>query len=1313
MPRETRNERKAREQAEKLQAQRKKENEKAEKERKKKEKEEKRRADVDRARREAATVINYAQLFRTIDQLERKGYNVEYNFGSKEYAIFVGEPSLATHVGYIHQGSPDLYAHLTCLDLPELGVPFELIETLPDLTQEGAVLPPFRAAVPGSNFTEFGQRTVVVHPFLNSFNFHVVDFAAGLQKYYFVYYKAGQLFGLIQKSGLQPAIYPKPNAFPLIIFDELRIVYNPRDVEDRVRLRTPGHHHFVAHYLPRMDMSAVWQYLSHGPRPRRIKFVGFVNGTTEAINIETDYYWSLDEPDKPKAPIYPIGVSFFPYRCFQKPVKPVKQPADQMKPQAMMEYLDAQGVEYWHKWFEDDGLFGLYDSLEGLGGLVYAENTEYFFRWDGVKNFLVTAVTVAEVVKSYKMAKAKANKAERAKKRLVPGHAEPDSESDDDTQNLDDATEPIAPKRRFVEIKDAFGKDTFFVKDIDGEANLGDPLTWPWTRRQDITEREYWLNAFGNLEVKHFKNRMVESGRFYNKEHQRNCYSYSVSDVSGNLSIPKEGIIWEYDSDKTRQGALTRFGYDPQELDNSTGCVVDHVDVSKTNGRKFITKQGGKSYYLSVVRATSNDIATTLENTAASACHLVAIGAANRTLIREYITTQIEKQSNKVARLVIVKGTKLEEILSSASSECLSVDRLARTAESYDTCKMWNLTRNVTGSSRSSLPMWDIGVRVRDRQDSRFVETKNRQGLKLFFQASLVRCFVALVPDDQDGEGCSQMDINVVSVQDVHPVNGEMHIVYLLHHRGEFYTQRIYGSVLLVHVKMSETFLNHFMQLYQKQKITVVQPKPIPKPTIKVRGYYNEFWKNVCHPTRKKMDADQVELYTRWQHFYQHDFLGVNYLASPLSTFRPGEIHIVNVVRLLKANSYSCFIGDSENKGERVFLSGAYDSSQSYTGAPFVVYKNFIVQVEVPDENEIKCVIYDFQGLNEYLADDTEGKAKAMFEAMANLTKASDSNIPQRLFFSRVVVNGRPRNYDFKSSQEQEDGKHNILVPCPEDLENHALGCIYLNLFYFVSHVGIDHIKVGVANVPFNCRSYVTHHDSFCKNVVERNYGSSGNNFCQDFRFPDKKTATILRTQSNKYPVRGCLWREGDDQIVGIVDGRQAPQYLAQASLFKTVATTSTKVAIMTNYEYSDKNVVIQPALDKSQGFNANDRVTVYINTPATDRRLEMTHFVRQVSNPIFDITKGYPVHGFYKLDTQDTGAIYDDVFDKLVNNFEAFSDPNKRSNIPTQVGELDGGSRARNDFGTGSPSSSSGHTDGLCSLAAILSASSALYLVL
>ncbi|KAI1300161.1 hypothetical protein HDE_03531 [Halotydeus destructor] len=1207
---------------------------------------------------------------------------------------------------------PLKYIHLTCRSEPVPNAGFQEVNALPDLTEEGAAFPLLRAAVPGSDLPDFGPPIEVVHPFLNSLNFIVLRYERAEKDVHFVYYKAGQFFGDIDKNGGQ-FIRISQSETPYITFDELRRVYNPRDVEDRVTIFTRTHHHFVAHYLPRLAMSAVWQHVPHGPRPRRIKFVGFAKGEPKDINVRTDYYWKLPLPETPEQPNYPIGARFYLYRCLQMPIEPVKLTPDRIRPLAMMNYLDARGVEYWHEWFEKDGLFGLFENLGGLGGLVFPENTEFFFRWDGVKNFLVTAVTVAEVVKSYKMAKAKARKAERAKKRLVPGHAEPDSESDDDIQNLDDATEPVAPKRRFVETKDAFGKDTFFVKEIDGEANVGDPLTWPSTRRQDITEREYWLNAFGNLEVNHSKNRMVESGRFYNKEHQRNCYSYSVSDVSSNLSIPKEGIIWEYDSDKTSHSALTRFGYDPQVLDTSTDSVVDHVDVSKTYGRKFITKRGKQNYYLSVVRATSNEIATTLENTEASACHLVAIGAANRALVTEYITTQIERQSNSDARLVVLKGIRLEKILSSASSECLTVDRLARTAESYDTCKMWKLTRNVTDSSRSSLPMWDIGIRAQNRQDSRFVETRAQEEMKLYSQARLVRCFVTLVPDDQDGDGCSHNDINVVSVQDVHPVDGEMHIVYLLHHRGKFYTQRIYGSVLLVYVQLSDKFLNHFVQLYLKQQITVVQPKPIPKPIIKVRGYYNAFWKNVCHPTRKEMGADQFELYTRWQHFYQHDFLGVNYLASPLSIFRPGEIHIVDVVKLLQVNSLSCFIGNSENKGERVFLSGACDPSQSYIGAPFVVYKNFIVQVEVPDENEIKCVIYDFQGLDEYLADDAEGKAKAMFDAMANLTKASDSNIPQRLFFSQAEVDGRPRTSDFELSQRQEDEKQNILIPCSKDLKDYAQGCIYLNLFYFVSHVGIDHIKVGVANVPFNCRSFVTHHESLCSNVVRRNYGSSGNSFCEDFRFPDKKTSTILLTKSNKYPVRGCLWRDGNDQIVGIVDGRRTPQYLAQASLFKTAATTSTSVAVMTTYEYPPENVIIQPSLVKTQGFNAKDSVTVYINTPNTDRRLEMTHFVRQVSNPIFDIAKGYPVHGFYRMSTQENGTIHDPDFSKLVSNFERFSNATERSNLATQVARSNLGSTTRNDFGPRSSGTSSEHHDGLCSLAAILSASTALFMFL
>ncbi|KAI1300165.1 hypothetical protein HDE_03535 [Halotydeus destructor] len=486
---------------------------------------------------------------------------------------------------------------------------------------------------------------------------------------------------------------------------------------------------------------------------------------------------------------------------------------------------------------------------------------------------------------------------------------------------------------------------------------------------------------------------------------------------------------------------------------------------------------------------------------------------------------------------------------------------------------------------------------------------------------------------------------------------------------------------------------------------------------IKVRGYYNKFWKLVCDPTKEE-DVDHATLYARWQHFYQHDFLGFNYLASPVNIYEPDEIHLVNVADFLRENNImnQPFIGESENRGEKVFLSGAFDESQSYIGAPFVVYNNYMVQVEVPDVIKIKCVIYDFEGLEEYLNDHSEDKAKAIFREMSQLTKVGDSQIPQRLYFSRVEVNGSGKDFSLETSQSQEDEQKKILVKCSEELSNYTQGCIQLNLFYFVSHVGIDHIKVGVANVPFNCRSFVTHHQSLCRNVLERNYGNVERKLhCVDYKFPDRKKAKKMAVR-DKYPVRGCLWREGGNPIVGIVEGRKAVQYVAQASLFTSLADTSTTVAFMARHDYSQANaagIAPQPAPEGSASYNSNDKVTVFVNTPASERMLELTHFVRQISSPIFDVAKGYPVHSFYNLNPQ-SGSIADPIFNQLVQKFDSFINADGHGSLPAQAGNMDT-SRARTSQGgsrdppTGSPQQDSD----LYPLIAILSASAALYLFL
>ncbi|KAI1300166.1 hypothetical protein HDE_03536 [Halotydeus destructor] len=1308
------------------------------------------------------------RLLDEIRKLEENGYCVELNFHMNEYAIFAGKPELENHVGYLIQELPGRYQCLDDVSVLMAGKENLDINSLVSLMAAGT--PPTIVVVPGGRYVSTGVRmTHLNERIISRCGYKLLRLETN-RTADLLFFKSGHFVGGIRTDfpGEISCEITGPRHTYLTLA-ELDIVWNPMDLResDLFAFSVRGFEEYRAYYLPKRRVSVVWKWIQYPKLGRKLKLLGFANSTPDMINVERDYFCTLPRSGNEKNADYPIGLPVYAWRQRQLPKKKVEQPDE---PVALKKKLQDQGVEHTCKWSVKDGMYNILETKEGLGGLVFENDTDYFFAWDGVKNYLVKYMSVAEVIRRHKEAKPAAPLPRRLPM-LPPVDLSSSSSSESSSSESEgedafySADDEVPVLKALYGTENAFGKDTFFVGEANTPANPGDPRTWPKNAFTKLRRGSYrYDRKSGNIEYKHDQRPefMLESSRFYNKQKCRNCYVISVKKLpDGDQAPPLDELLWTHGKDKSEESALaSSLHYKRKELETNSTSAVLEFDLSSASGRKFIANSGNKAYYLSVIPATDNSTLT-IKGAEASSCHMVMVGAANTAVLNQYKIDNIKRQNENQRNVALFQGIDLGPTLLAGAVECETVDRLARTTDSYGHCTMWKLTRDVTDTSTTALTIRDIGIRKQSGDVSKFAGSKSQAEKNSLGHIRLVRCFVAYVPDVKDDpkvEG-GQVNINVVSVQNVHPVEGELHIVYLLHHTGKFYSQQIYSSVILLHVPLSGDFIDRFVKLCNNPTARIlpvpaesanpVGSQAIEATAIRVRGYYNEFWKNVCDPTRNpELAEEETELYRNWQHFYQHDFLGVNYLASPLNNYSPEEIHVVRVSDMIFNNfsTNSMCIGTTENRGEKVFLSGAFDKSQSFIGSPFVEYKHYLVQVEVPDEDKIKCIIYDFAGMDSFSGDaasydrTSELKSKAIFSEMGRLEMKGA--IPQRLYFSDIKVGDLKRTFSFNKSIQQEDKEKKILKACPtrirvksseadveKEVETH--GCIQLNLFYFVSHVGIEKkLKVGVANVPFNCRSFVTHSESLCKHVLDvkqfkvteaANTTSQRNqdvleHCITDYTEDTKGKAKVAKDE--KYPVRGCLWQEGSDQIVGIVDGKSLDQVLAHASLFKNVGSSEikTKVAFVGKEKYHDMKV--------QQPWMKQDKVVGYWNTPgvADKKYLELTHYVRQISSPIFDVAKGYPVHGFYKLHAETSGINYDPVFYKMFDTFYSFWMHDEHPKHPDRKAKIAGDRKRMHDEGeylkqrvlgqAGRPSRRM-NTDYWSDVAAIVSTSAALYMLL
>ncbi|KAI1300159.1 hypothetical protein HDE_03539 [Halotydeus destructor] len=1258
-------------------------------------------------------------VLSSIQVLHEMGYYVELNVHSAQYAIFAGPPSRQTYIGHLNQMKPQYF--VTVVPAPEPARPARHLQILPDLVQDPTAARNLVTVVD----LPAGAR-VKKSGLLQSCGYTVVRNEADPAND-FMYDRSGHFQGFVQAGQQNGGITLTDSVVPIIYARDVLHVYCPQLVRDQLYPipGTPEGFDYFAFWLEDTRATAVWELEPHDDQPPRLTFLGFVSARPHEINLRRDYLCTLRRFGRtaPLDPDYPLGVQLYPWRHQKKASVGFPEPIHSSGLVPIMTRLDQAGVRYQWGWSTEDGFYKVVDEVLGIGGFVFDDNVEFLFDWDGVNGYLEDRLSLDVFIAQALEAQA-AEEAAQAADALIPafqGLQLPDDDDDDATNDADNGQqEPEAVV--LLEVEGVFGKDTFFVgTDVLDAFN---PLRWP--KVLGFPEGEYHYDwKSGNVEVKHDPAKKFATGYFYNTEKRRNCYAFSVKTLSGDKNVPLD-LVWNRSYLSDLESLQVMVGYRSAELIQHDIPVPMQIDLTVERNRKLIAARNGNQYYLSVMSATDNGTKTAISGMDGRNFYALAVGAANRSSLAVYDVSGITGQYKGNKRLIVKPGLEMATVLFGAAERCETVDRLARTTESYGQCAMWKLVRNSNDLNRTSLPMFDIGIRAPAEAD--YALCVDEGEAELLKQATLVRLYIAWVPDDEKerhNSEAGQADINVVSVQDVHPVEGEWHVVYLLHHRGKFFSQQIFGNVVLLHVSMSGMFKECFIQICGRAN----RPKPVTKSVgvspaleataIKARGYYNEFWKNVCDPSRVE-DGFQRQLYARWQHFYQHDFLGFNYLAKPIGMYNPEQIHYVNVNEMLVQN-YTMnlmFLGRTENLGEKVFLSGAFDDSQSIVGAPFVEYRHYMVQVEVPEQEGIRCVIYDFQDLNQFRREETiydrhsENKAKAIFAKTGQLEMKG--NIPERLYFPDIEVNGSHKTFNYDTSQSQEGS----LKRCNPTISYSGAnvdtgGCIQLNLFYFVSHVGIaDCMKVGVANLPFNCRAFVTHSESLCDLALMR--PETEVQHWVRHPLPDKAAAITSALKAFKYPMRGLVWQNKENKIVGIVDGNQSRQLVAQGCFFRDHQDPKpTQVAMINQMHYEE--VVIQPKADG----NPADEVNEFPNIIQTDRRIELTHYVRQVSSPIFDVAKGFPVHGFYRQWEKDD-IVYDPVFYRLMDNFYAFWSDHRHEKTDQQSADIAskrydmeqrrGKLEAKLKQLKGNKLADSNETHDFISVAAILSASAALY---
>ncbi|KAI1300143.1 hypothetical protein HDE_03484 [Halotydeus destructor] len=844
-----------------------------------------------------------------------------------------------------------------------------------------------------------------------------------------------------------------------------------------------------------------------------------------------------------------------------------------------------------------------------------------------------------------------------------------------------------------------FGSGTAFVS-LNDSSHPFNPSSWPTLTRQAL--KDYSGNSWcvddqsGCIHVNEEpKTAKFVTSRFYNKMRQEICYAYtSKPEETSKTSATAANIdqlIYDFDEDKNTTKTLEELGC--KLIQPSLPKPESNLVLGDRNS-KLIMKVDGKPWYLGVAQFSIDGNLTVSESLThereENRHYLMAKGAANFDTKRNSIpkgkqycpTTSLTFPSSGTWKPV--NGMALDRVFFEHGRLCRRSTELAKKKDSFEHSRMWTLTREADDPAKEhTLSILDIGVRapssaIRDIGFDNHSDSAYKQEIA---KIKIVRCFVALVPGVLDTNGPSEGPlVNVVNLQDIHPVDQELHIIYLVHSTGKYFTHHVYENVKLVDVDMSgvrddfrvldrdtvkqerdheedkerifreefKRFAASFKELVNRDHTPQNGTDVEDMDEVKIdrgcalnvnggnmvratfRGVYNEFWKRVIDPTRAET-KEQVEMYRRWQPFYIHDFIERLYLAEPLRNFQPHEIHVVRVADYLREcdrTFRNTVTGCALNLAATEFLSGVGLNSQSTIGEPEVALESTMIQVNVPDER-IKCIIYDFKGVEtlttRYYNGDAEQQAMVYFRQALDLNRGTKS--PQRLFISRGLGTSalEDRSIRQRVSQRDPDIKEMIvngykLKSGNKEVSVDFRGYTRVKWFYFVNSTDLDRrVKVGVANLPFNCRAATVDSHTLYKAF----FGDINDDKIQKV----KKLWSISKSSRPKlanYQIYGSAWSsEPGKQVVGVLGGQKKLR-VAASSTFMTRKADNHTVVFVNNVDYED--------IDMQQEHISSGSKEVWSISLCTPGSPDSNHNVRAIAVPMFDVCKGYPLQGFYRV---------------------------------------------------------------------------------
>ncbi|KAI1300132.1 hypothetical protein HDE_03460 [Halotydeus destructor] len=888
-------------------------------------------------------------------------------------------------------------------------------------------------------------------------------------------------------------------------------------------------------------------------------------------------------------------------------------------------------------------------------------------------------------------------------------------------------------------IERALGSAAAFVA-TDPHSQLGDPRTWPQldtsllspecearADRHPQDKFKWFLDGRKHcIDVCQERDKVFPTSRFYSKRRQT-----------------LDDLVWRRDRDlRTAAQLNAEYGY--TQVDRNVKSVSEPtVKVTERNSKQLTDKLN-----LAIVQA-SDDALTVVQGQTGST-YLVAKGAANFGSATSIPVGQgyVSPKTVKVdpGEGVDVNGLRLERALFEAGRLCRRANILARTVESFHDARMWTVTRDSDVRDKQfSLTILDIGVRGRSSpyRDLGWVNHLEKQYHAHMAKVDKVRLFVALVPDsfDKDPPGMKNQ-INVVLLQDVLPVEGELHIIYLIHHRGSYYSHPVYENVKLVDVDLSGAaeraiFSRHIDALMGgKETIPTGQFTALESlnekigcgqdvnerrwVSLRLRGYHNEFWKRVVEPARAGAGSEQEALFKRWQPFYMHDFSGRQYLAEPLGNFKPEEIHVVNMAQLLTLSGLLSGIGSGFNSGTE--------------SAPVRIF-TFMVQVEVPDD-KIRCVIYDFAHMEG--ADSTNFDSNAERDTLGYFRFLSklkwDKAEPPVPFVTGKDSGGRTVKRGEESYEEVSRTETNLVhIQCPANMADpfdvtgkkvfQFKGTLKEMHFHFVSSVDIeDKVKVGVANLPLSCRAFTVHSRKMCDNLIDQVPHSMPTTYREEWKSNGMMVARMY--------LKGAIWDENEKRkYVGIMDSMRSTLIVMRPTFRRTSPDDPRDHRVYFFGQYFDKGQHGEQKywVDRLEPKSSVWTVSFSLkHTTGAQKGVwgDASHGLRGISCPVFDLVKGYPVQGFYRhfelppLGTDDMYLAVEDKFRRIAKrSADSGSQPAPQQGPPaaSQAGRAGaGGPPSGPDPGRGSGSSyKQSATNVALSVASILSAMSAIQLYL